>query len=856
MIFNIPKEITDQLSSIEKIINNIVNQFKIKFSKINHDLDKINDSITAANSNLSDVYNEYHILQLPRNFRIIDLSNNVVTIGYDYDNDSTASQEFTIDLENTGTYKVFLYKIKDDDNHYYVLYPEYIDDEEVLNELEKSISRIFAFEYTVENDKITYLSTDGVNYLLEDVILNDVNSEIDNLKETLSSAYIYRGSVDTYSSLPCGDKVLKIQLSQRHYIELSFPDNSIPKDAAKIRINAKSSTGSNYNFILMGTSDKSYNFYIQKDRYTDETIDISDFDYTTSNGKFRISFTANGGNILEIDKIYFLNSSGSTIKTIFIADTYAINSKGPVVSSTASSVTIAYKNPDSAAEQKSTLQIGDVYNVSDSDKNYAWNGTDWDSLGGTFSLTNYQSREDTRLKTTSKYIVGAINELKTFIDNEEDTSNSKQDKLIVGNGINISDNIISVDTEVIATKDELNGKENTLVAYNGIRLDREADSGFTNIFVDTDIIATKEELTGYATTEDLNSKADLTYVDGRFNSKADTTYVDNLLNNKQDTLTAGKGIEINDDVIGLDSSAGVMVDQFPTYTQKVSNLETAVSQKENKITLTDEALEFLEGENGEHILRIKTGNEIWGNGDGLFVNNGYGLRHSDDNSSLQVDTDVIATKESVDNLSQTVDSVNTSLQELGDTVLPKVDTLEQTMPEKADITYVDESIQNAAIAGVDLTHYQRKLFGTNGIQIHEEAYDDGNGDIRDLITLDDDAQAKLSDFGPYAANVDILMSSAQFKAEIKNTLDSTLVSNTDYYLGDVSTDTALSFPSTAEIGDTIYVNFNCATAFALTIDTTYTSDIDIDIEAGVNYEIFASWNGLIWILGYNEYTVS
>ena len=76
------------------------------------------------------------------------------------------------------------------------------------------------------------------------------------------------------------------------------------------------------------------------------------------------------------------------------------------------------------------------------------------------------------------------------------------------------------------------------------------------------------------------------------------------------------------------------------------------------------------------------------------------------------------------------------------------------------------------------------------------------------------------------------------------------------YIGDVSTDTALSFPSTAEIGDTIYVNFNCATAFALTIDTTYTSDIDIDIEAGVNYEIFASWNGLIWILGYNEYTVS
>ena len=170
MLFNIPKEIIDCLTNIEKQLNRIIRKFKIK-------LNKVEDKITLANSNLSDIYNEYQniydeyqILQLPRNFRIINLNNNIVTIGYDYDNVSTASQEFTIDLQNAGTYKVFLYKIKLDDNHYYILYPEYIDDEEVLNELEKSISRIFAFEYTVENNKIAYLSTDGVNYLLEDII--------------------------------------------------------------------------------------------------------------------------------------------------------------------------------------------------------------------------------------------------------------------------------------------------------------------------------------------------------------------------------------------------------------------------------------------------------------------------------------------------------------------------------------------------------------------------------------------------------------------------------------------------------------------------------------------------------------
>ena len=94
------------------------------------------------------------------------------------------------------------------------------------------------------------------------------------------------------------------------------------------------------------------------------------------------------------------------------------------------------------------------------------------------------------------------------------------------------------------------------------------------------------------------------------------------------------------------------------------------------------------------------------------------------------------------------------------------------------------------------------------------------------------------------------------KANTKNILDSVLETNSEYYLGDVSADTALSFPSTAEIGDTIYINFNCASQFALTIDMTNTSDIDIDIEEGVSYEIFATFNGAIWILGYNEYTVS
>ena len=163
--------------------------------------------------------------------------------------------------------------------------------------------------------------------------------------------------------------------------------------------------------------------------------------------------------------------------------------------------------------------------------------------------------------------------------------------------------------------------------------------------------------------------------------------------------------------------------------------------------------------------------------------------------------------------------------------------------------YTNGKFDGIGTTRVDLNGYARKLYGTGHIEIHESKDVYGDGQLWDVVTLTEDAYGLLSDCGD-------LLYTAEIKSQIDTELDSTLIPNTDYYLGDVSTDTVLAFPSTAEIGDTIYVNFNCTTAFALTIDTTYTSDIDIDIEEGVSYEIFATFNGAIWILGYNEYTVS
>ena len=211
--------------------------------------------------------------------------------------------------------------------------------------------------------------------------------------------------------------------------------------------------------------------------------------------------------------------------------------------------------------------------------------------------------------------------------------------------------------------------------------------------------------------------------------------IDNLTTNVSNKpLSAAQGVMLKSliDAITVPTKLSELNDDVGYATKE------DIENKQDKFSLNmNEALEFVVGENGEIILRIKSGNEISQDENGLFVNNGYGLRHNYNSGILEIDTDVIAKK-----------------------------------------------------------------------------------------------------------------------SIIKDSLDSVLETNSEYYLGDVSADTALSFPSTAEIGDTIYVNFNCASQFALTIDMTNTSDIDIDIEEGVSYEIFASWNGSVWILGYNEYTVS
>ena len=110
---------------------------------------------------------------------------------------------------------------------------------------------------------------------------------------------------------------------------------------------------------------------------------------------------------------------------------------------------------------------------------------------------------------------------------------------------------------------------------------------------------------------------------------------------------------------------------------------------------------------------------------------------------------------------------------------------------------------------------------------------------------------------------EVSVSRSEFKSAINSlrptpitVIPSTLEANKEYSFGEVTT-LSLAFPTISENGDVIYLTFKSGvTATTLTIDTTNTTDIEIVPEPNCYYDIFAKFNGSVWLVDYNEYLVS
>lgn len=125
--------------------------------------------------------------------------------------------------------------------------------------------------------------------------------------------------------------------------------------------------------------------------------------------------------------------SGSNISTSIPASTSASDNKLTTEKAVATAIesvkevaskAYKYKGSDTYANiaAKENPAVGDVWNSTTANgvypkgTNYAWNGTEWDALGGEVDLSAYQKASDDALATTEKTVVGAINEVKGVAD--------------------------------------------------------------------------------------------------------------------------------------------------------------------------------------------------------------------------------------------------------------------------------------------------------------------------------------------------------------------------------------------------------------------------------------------------------
>ena len=125
----------------------------------------------------------------------------------------------------------------------------------------------------------------------------------------------------------------------------------------------------------------------------------------------------------------------------------------------------------------------------------------------------------------------------------------------------------------------------------------------------------------------------------------------------------------------------------------------------------------------------------------------------------------------------------------------------------------------------------------------------------DLRWFRDEHSADMRDLGDEIDNIETTLDTI-LAPPIKE-FPTTLSPNTSYNFGVVeSLNTA--FPSVANDGDVIYLTFMAGEANPpnITINFTEASDIDMEIVPNTGYEIYAKYNGSIWIVNYSEYTIT
>jgi predicted amino acid-binding ACT domain protein len=215
-------------------------------------------------------------------------------------------------------------------------------------------------------------------------------------------------------------------------------------------------------------------------------------------------------------------------------------------------------------------EVGDVYNIIDTDKNYAWDGSKWDDIGGTVDLSLYATKEyvdtteqeiitdfmdaDTALQTQITGISGVLAEEQNKIEAIEGKipSNASSTNLLVATSelTNATQDVRSdfasadtaLQTQITGLSEELDAEQDKIATIEG-KIPTNASSS-NLLSTATDLLnATQKVRSDFA---EADSELQ-TQINGQATAIA----------GKQDKLTAGENIKIENNVISATGGSAV-----------------------------------------------------------------------------------------------------------------------------------------------------------------------------------------------------------------------------------------------------------------------------------------------------------
>ena len=134
--------------------------------------------------------------------------------------------------------------------------------------------------------------------------------------------------------------------------------------------------------------------------------------------------------------------------------------------------------------------------ITDTYDEYVWVNGKYERIGGaTIDLSEYQTKQDNNLQTTSKQIVGAINEVNTNLSSTS-SSLSSQISTLNTNKQNKSDNSLNTTSKnIVGAINELNsGKQSTLSTSNKLNTNYINTSSSVRFTSDTEINSKQDKL--------------------------------------------------------------------------------------------------------------------------------------------------------------------------------------------------------------------------------------------------------------------------------------------------------------------------------------------------------------------------